>query len=208
MAPPLDTVDQAETDGAPATFLALLCSFGMLARGVATHVENVETNACMEGSPAGLLAEAGRSLGQPAACFFQYAVRSLCSASSPWAELQLASPLRRPCSIASRWRRSGIASRSPPSPDRGACTLWFARTAQGSAESWPAHEPGCSHVHGHTVLYRTHERTRSPALDTGRHPCACNSHAVLTVCLSHILVSPSVYCAVHIRHICYLLMQS
>ena len=70
VAPPLDTVDQAETDGAPATFLALLCSFGMLARGVATHVENVETNACMEGGPAGWLAEAGRSLGQPAACFF------------------------------------------------------------------------------------------------------------------------------------------
>ena len=67
VAPPLDTVDQAETDGAPATFLALLCSFGMLARGVATHVE---TSACMEGEPAGWLAEAGRSLGQPAACFF------------------------------------------------------------------------------------------------------------------------------------------
>ena len=62
VAPPLDTVDQAETDGAPATFLALLCSFGMLARGVATHVE---TSACMEGEPAGWLAEAGRSLGQP-----------------------------------------------------------------------------------------------------------------------------------------------
>ena len=42
-----------------------------------------------------------------------------------------------------------------------------------------------SHAHGRTVLYRTHERTRSPALDTGRHPCACNSHAVLTVCPSH-----------------------
>mmetsp|Transcript_11034 Transcript_11034/g.27587 ORF Transcript_11034/g.27587 Transcript_11034/m.27587 type:complete len:220 (-) Transcript_11034:85-744(-) len=53
----------------------------------------------------------------------------------------------RPCSIASRWRRSGIASRSPPSPDRGACTLWFARTAQGAVESWPAHGPGCSHAH-------------------------------------------------------------
>ena len=91
VAPPLDTVDQAETDGAPATFLALLCSFGMLARGVATHVE---TSACMEGSPAGLLAEAGRSLGQPAACFFQYAVRSLCSASSPWAELGIPNWLR------------------------------------------------------------------------------------------------------------------
>ena len=63
-------LDQAETDGAPATFLALLCSFGMLARGVARHVENVETSACMEGEPAGWLAEAGRSLGQPAACFF------------------------------------------------------------------------------------------------------------------------------------------
>ena len=61
----LDTVDHAETDGAPATFLALLCSFGMLARGVAIHVE---TNARMGGSPAGWLAEAGRSLGQPAAC--------------------------------------------------------------------------------------------------------------------------------------------
>ena len=45
--------------------------------------------------------------------------------------------------------------------------------------------PMSSHAHGHTVLYRTHERTRSPALDTGRHPCACNSHAVLTVCPSH-----------------------
>lgn len=64
--PPLDTFDQAETGGAPATFLALLCSFGMLARGVAIYVE---PNACMEGSPAGWLAEAGRSLGQPAVCF-------------------------------------------------------------------------------------------------------------------------------------------
>ena len=188
MAPPLDTVDQAETDGAPATFLALLCSFGMLARGVATHVE---TSACMEGSPAGLLAEAGRSLGQPAACFFQYAVRSLCSASSPWAELQLASPLRRPCSIASRWRRSGIASRSPPSPDRGACTLWFARTAQGAVESWPAHELTRTWSHSSVQNARTHTVT---CVGHWSPPMRMQFHAVLTVCPSHILVSGLTFC--------------
>ena len=47
----------AETEDAPATFLALLCSFGMLARGAAIHVE---TKAC-----AGWPASAARAAGWP-----------------------------------------------------------------------------------------------------------------------------------------------
>mmetsp|Transcript_11033 Transcript_11033/g.27582 ORF Transcript_11033/g.27582 Transcript_11033/m.27582 type:complete len:280 (-) Transcript_11033:62-901(-) len=105
----------------------------------------------------------------------------------------------RPCSIASRWRRSGIASRSPPSPDRGACTLVCTyRSGRRRVMACPWARL-LTRPHGHTVLYRTHERTRSPALDTGRHPCACNSHAVLVLssdclpghCPSHMLVSLS-----------------
>ena len=34
----LDTVDHAETDGAPATFLALLCSFGSCTSGTAKFI--------------------------------------------------------------------------------------------------------------------------------------------------------------------------
>ena len=125
-------LDEAETEDAPATFLALLCSFGMLARGAAIHVE---TSACMAGWPAGAaqaveLAEVGPSLGQPAAC--SQAESSLRSASWPKAEPACV-PHRQQCSIASRWRRSGIALRSPPSPDHGPCTFW-ARTTHRSVE--------------------------------------------------------------------------
>ena len=107
--------------------------------------------------------------------------------------MQHASPFRRPCSIASRWRRSGIASRSPPSPDRGACTLWFARTAQGAVESWPAHELTRTWSHSSVQNARTHTVTRvghwSPSM---RMQFSCCSDYLP---VSHILWSRPLYCA-------------